>query len=204
MFGRHRQFKEVNPDTFVAPDFSAAFDVAEYIATIPEDAKIRGMFFNNIVKSAGPQVDVALRIPFKNYPATAFVELMRDLAAAVHSDTPLPLAFRRFGHSAFNEFATTVVGRALLAASFLDFHDVLTLAPRAYALAGTLAQAVYSPVDDHAGVIALRGCFDVPNFHEVGVFEGVLAAHNENGTVRVKRFGLGDVDLLIEWAKADQ
>jgi uncharacterized protein (TIGR02265 family) len=188
---------------FVEPDWSRSIDFEAYLAAIPADASVRGMFLPALIQSLGPDAPPPMRarryVPFKNYPIREYVELM---AQCCHRPT-LGIApaerVRRLGHGIYRSYASTITGTAIFAAAGGSFRRVLELCPSAFHLAASHCKVTVRELGEGRGVLELRRLWLVPDLHGVGIVEGALEVCNARGQVRVQKLGLADVDLEITW-----
>lgn len=189
---------------FGEPPWSAPLDADESLAALPDGAQMKGMFLAAIVARA---TDAGVTLPsarprytaFQWYPLREHCALLIELARAVWPNEPLRQGLRRIGRGAAPALVGSTLGKVMVGSAIGPAQVVREMA-KAYML---LAQpGTIAVVEDTPGrmVIALRDvCFFVDS-HHVGVYEGALRfAEARQPTVRIRRVGPNDLDLLCEW-----
>lgn len=184
---------------FSPPDWSAPLDIATWRDETPNGAAIRGMFFRAMLDASGVGHELGRFVPFKKYPATEWQRVAVICAKRIAPGRSVRQGLRELGRHAFPAFADSMVGRVILSVAGRDLEAALRLLPRAYDVAGSMASAELLDVSPGRAQLRLRDCWDFAEAHEVGVFEGVLAAFGKRGQVFVRPISCGDLDLLLVW-----
>jgi hypothetical protein len=126
------------PDGFALPDWQAPLDAADRIARAPEDGKIKGLFFSDVVARAGAHGPLPGArpeyVPFIDYPLREFMALLVSFAERAHAKDPLRLGLRLAGRGAYPALASTLIGKAIFAVPGHDFGNILQSAAHAYAV----------------------------------------------------------------------
>lgn len=186
---------------FVEPDWNASIDFEARLAATPSDAVVRGMFLQLLIQSLSSEA-LAKRparryVAFKNYPMREYIEL---LAASCNSDYP-PAAerVRQLGRAVYPNYASTLTGTAIFAIAGNNYRRVLELCPAAYRVSAASADVKVRTITDGRAELELRNLWNLPDFHQVGIFEGAMLQCNARGAIAVRVLGFGDVDLEITW-----
>jgi len=190
------------PEGFVHPDFSGELQLAERVRGLPRRAHVKGMFLKGIVDRAdavGVRLDCPRYIAFKDYPVSEYLELLAKAAALVHPDvTPLD-GLRRLGHTVYPTFISSTIGRVTMAVAGRDMRAAVSLAPRAYTIAGNTARIEILSLTKRSARLAFRNVWDWPGAYQVGIMEGAFDAYDVEGEVLVKIHSLCDAELYLEW-----
>ena len=188
---------------FAQPDWTASIDFEARLAAIPPKAAVRGMFLQLLMQGLGSEALAAVRdrryIAFKNYSMRDYVELLALACADPDSRVAPAQRVRELGRAVYPNYARSITGTAIFAAAGHSFRRVLELCPAAYRVAVVPAQVtVRSITDDHA-VIELRELWNLPDLHQVGIFEGAMQVCGARGSIRVKPIDFGSADFEVRW-----
>lgn len=188
---------------FAPPSWTAPFDPDAFVASIPADMRVRGLFFRNLIgqlKEAGGELPQTSYVPFQFYPGRDYVRLLVDVAHARHPRLPLRQGLRRIGHTVYGTFLQSTIGRVLFAFAGRDPRAALRVAPRAYAIAsgGTITARVYDDGPDRT-ILELQNVWTFPSCHEVGVLEGALQAFRSDAMIEIAEHSPGNVDFRVIW-----
>lgn len=189
-------------DGFVLPDFSGDLQLTERLNEMPPDARVKGMFIKGIIEraaAAGVELEHKRYVPFKDYPATEYLELLAAGAEAVHPNVPPLEGLRRLGHTVYGTFLSSTIGRVTMAVAGRDMRTAVSMVPRAYSLSGNLAQVDILSLTDRSARLALHDVWDWPGAYQVGIMEGGFDAFQVDGEVRVKLLGLCEAELQLDW-----
>jgi hypothetical protein len=78
----------------------------------------------------------------------------------------------------------------------------LELSPAAYRVSTPTAEVSIVEVEDGRALVALRRLWNLPDLHQVGIFEGAMDVCGVIGSIAVERHSLCDVDLEVRWRRA--
>ena len=125
-----REFKE--------PAWSAPFDEAEALRTIPEHATISGMFPAAIADAAKERgVSLASArdryLPFRFYPLREHARLLLETCEQFYWDLPKRQALRKLGRGAPKALVSSTLGKVLLGSAH-GVHDIVSAMAKAYPL----------------------------------------------------------------------
>lgn len=191
---------------FVEPNWNAAVDFGARLAAIPERATTRGMFLQLLVEGMGrdapPQLRVRRYIAFKKYPLREYVEVLAHACADPKSRLTSAQRVRALGRAVYPSYASTITGTAIFAAAGRNYRRVLELCPAAYAVAVEPSRVSVRSISDGHAVIELRELWNLPDLHQVGIFEGAMQVCGARGTIRVHQIDFGAADLEITWQDA--
>ncbi|HTV18455.1 MAG TPA: DUF2378 family protein [Polyangiaceae bacterium] len=191
----------LSPDDFVELDLKAALDVESRIAAAPEVATVRGMFFDQLVRSA-KHANIAREeryVPFRNYPLRDYMRLVVDVARARFPQLALRDAMRRVGWDAFLTLKASVTGKVLFSFARGDAQSVLQLAPDAYK--HTMSHCSVSLRVSSPGQVVLeyRDVYNFVECYQVGIVEGACRACGSVPQVRVRQRSAHHLDMLVRW-----
>jgi uncharacterized protein (TIGR02265 family) len=191
---------------FKEPDWKGAIDFAARISAIPEHAKARGMFFQLLIQAMGdraPEETSGRRyLAFKNYPMREYVELMMLGCAKRPKHEAAGEYVRRLGRLVYPSYAETLTGTAIFAAAGRNFRRALELCPAAYRVVMDPGAVTVRSISEGHAVIELREIWNLPEFHQVGVFEGAMDVCAATGTIEVDVIDFGSADFEIRWQQA--
>jgi uncharacterized protein (TIGR02265 family) len=188
----------------IEPDWSAPIDFESRLAAVTADATVRGMFLQLLQQSMGGEAGAAVRerryVAFKNYPMREYVELLALSCKQLGRGYAHGECVRRLGRMVYPRYAATVTGTAIFAAAGRNFRRVLELSPLAYRVSTPTAQVSILSIENGRALVALRRLWNLPDLHQVGIFEGAMEVCGVVGSVLVERYSLCDVDLEVRWS----
>ena len=192
---------QLRPEDFAEPDLRATLDVEARIAMAPEDATVRGMFFEQLARSAR-RAEIAREsryVPFRNYPLRDYMSLVAEVARVRFPRLALGDAIRRVGWDAFLTMKDSVTGKVLFAFARGDALSVLRLAPDAYK--HTMSHCSVSLRVSSPGQVVLeyRDLYNFVDCYQIGVVEGACRACGSVPRIRVRQLSVNDADMLIRW-----
>jgi uncharacterized protein (TIGR02265 family) len=186
---------------FVDPDLQSPLDVEARLAQTPSSAGAKGMFFEQLARSArrsGVACE-ARYVPFRDYPLQDFMRLLTDYARARFPKLPLREAFRRVGWDAFPTLMNSVAGKVIFAFARGDAHGVLRLAPDGYKHSLSHCKVSLRVSSPGQVVLEYRDVWNFPECYHVGVVEGACRAFGSEARVRTRVLSPCNVDMLIRW-----
>lgn len=197
------QATTTDPSGFGAPQWDAPFDVAREIADVPEDATVRGMFFDFVVEHVHEvtrtRIDTTTRLAFGRYPMRDYLALLVEGAEMLHPRVGTREALRRVGHHVFEEFCETMIGRAIFSVAGRNMDRIIALAPKAYdvSYAPTIVQT--HMVGPSAARVSMTPMFVFPDTFHVGVWEGAGRFCGVTTVVRVQKSRADFVEYDVRW-----
>lgn len=188
---------------FRLPDWKAEIDFDARIAAMPAHANARGMFFQYLLDVLEPQVIKQLEPPryiaFKSYPLRDYVTLMRRACALAFPGVPTSQAVRQLGRMVYPSYARTMTGTAVFAIAGRSYRRIIELCPRAYEIGMTPGKVAVREISDNHALVELRDIWNIPEFHQVGVWEGAQEVCEVEGTVETHVRGNASVDFMVRW-----
>jgi uncharacterized protein (TIGR02265 family) len=185
-----------------APDWSEKVDFAARLAAVPATASMRGMFIQFLLASAPPEVQAkyAARryIGFKNYTMREYVEILQDACAAAPKQSHAQ-CLRSLGWGVYPNYAKTITGTAIFAVAGLSFERMIEVSPTAYRVGLSPATVNVQTLGERHARVELRECWNVPEFHQVGIWEGAMHVCGVKGEIQTEPLGFGAVDFDINW-----
>jgi uncharacterized protein (TIGR02265 family) len=192
---------------FVEPDWKAQVDFEARLAAVPAEATVRGMFLQLLQESLPGDAASAARarryLSFKNYPMRDYVELLALGCTKLARGLGQGECVRRLGRTVYPRYADTITGTAIFAVAGRDFRRVLELCPAAYRVSTPTAEVSILNVEDGRARVALRGMWNLPDLHQIGIFEGAMDVCGVIGKITVERYSLCDVDFEVRWRAAN-
>jgi uncharacterized protein (TIGR02265 family) len=187
---------------FADPDWSQAIDFSKRLAAIPPGAMVRGMFLQLVVDAVGAthmaKRPIKRYSAFKNYPLREYVELLGF--AAEHMRTKAPAeCMRRLGWRVYPNYAKTITGTAIFSVAGHDFHRIIELAPTAYRISLQPSEIRIRKLEPQYAEIELRKLYNVPEFHQVGIWEGAMQTCGVQGQIKTEVIDFGAVNFEIRW-----
>jgi uncharacterized protein (TIGR02265 family) len=191
---------------FKEPDWEASIDFEARLAAIPEGAQVRGMFVQYLIEAVGadpaPYFGPRRYVGFKTYSMREYVEVLRWGARTAFPQLPQAEAVRRLGRCIYPNYANTVTGTAIFAVAGRDFKRVVELTPAAYRVSVPSSQINVRMLEDRHAIVELRDLWNLPDFHQVGIWEGAMQVCRAVGRIQVKVLGFDAVDFEIRWNDA--
>jgi len=188
---------------YAPPDWAAPINFDEEIAAIPAHATVRGMFLQFLVESLGARAAEQLQVPryiaFKSYPMRDYVSLLARGSRIVFPGVAPAEAVRRLGRVVYPNYARTMTGTAVFAVAGRDFRRIVELCPRAYQIGMTPGDVKVRSISDGHAFVELREIWNLPEFHQVGVWEGAMEVCGVTGTIATHRLRHGAVDFDVRW-----
>jgi uncharacterized protein (TIGR02265 family) len=187
---------------FADPDWSQPINFTERLAAIPKTSMVRGMFLQLLVDAIGP-THVAKLPPrryskFKNYPLCEYVELMAFAAEHMRKITPAECV-RRLGWRVYPSYAKTITGTAIFAVAGYDFRRIIELSPAAYQISLEPAEVRIRQLQPYFAQVELRNMYNIPEFHQVGIWEGAMQTCNVEGRIQIEIVDFGAVNFELHW-----
>jgi uncharacterized protein (TIGR02265 family) len=191
---------------FVEPDWNAPIDFNERLAATPAKANVRGMFLQLLMQGLGPEATAQVRdrryVAFKNYPMRDYIELLALSCKSGQSRFSAAERVRQLGKAVYPNYANTITGTAIFAVAGRNYRRVLELCPAAYRIASDVSEVTVRSISDDHAVVELRNLWNLPDYHQVGIFEGAMQVCGAQGNIRVQTLGFGDADFDITWRSA--
>jgi uncharacterized protein (TIGR02265 family) len=188
---------------FVEPDWSKPVDFQARLAAIPKQATVRGMFMQFLLESM--EVDITKKIgvrrylAFKSYPMREYVELLALGCELGFPGVPAAEAVRRLGRRFYPKYAQTITGTAIFAVAGRSFQRVVELTPAAYRVAVSPGTITVRSVSEQHARVELRDIWNLPDLHQVGIWEGAMLVCGAEGTIKTERIGMSAADFDINW-----
>ncbi len=191
------------PPEYPAPDERTPLDLDAHRALIPDEAVLKGMYFNDlrkVMREAGhPSRNTQHYTLFKDYPQRDYFELLVEAAQTVYPDLPLARALREVGRSAYPTLASSTIGRVVFGVLGGNLQAIFRVAKKGYDVSMNLTEVKTLETSPHHAVVQLDRCFVFPHQYQVGVFEGALATAGRDGEVRPLPLSPTSVRLYIVW-----
>lgn len=188
---------------FAPPDLDSPLDVDARVAAVPEKAKVRGMFFQDVhaaLKKAGlPVMGRESYVAFKFYPIRDYLRVTADGAQRLYPDLPLRRGLYLLGHDTYPRFAETMLGKAVFATVMGNLGDVLDATKRAYPMVLNPGRAEVLESGEGMRVMGLRDVWSFADCLHFGVFAGGMKALRVEGDIAVRVHSVTDVDIRLRW-----
>lgn len=163
---------------------------------------VRGMFLQLLVDAIGP-TNMAKRpmkrySAFKNYPLREYVELLAFASAHMRKKAAADCV-RRLGWRVYPNYAKTITGTAIFAVAGHDFHRMIEVSPTAYQVSLSPAEIRVVTLEAQYALIELRNLYNIPDFHQVGIWEGAMQTCGVQGQIKTEAIDFGAVNFEIHW-----
>lgn len=189
---------------FVEPNWKAPIHWEERIDAIPATANARGMFFQFLIDALGPRVALQIEAPtyiaFKSYPLREYVSLLARGSRVAFPSLASSEAVRRLGRLVYPNYAKTITGTAVFAVAGRNFRRIVELCPRAYEIGMTPGKVKIVSCEEGRAVVQLQDIWNVPEFHQVGVWEGGMDVCNVKGLIKTRVRNHGTCDFEVTWS----
>ena len=181
-------------------------DFEARLAAVPAHATVRGMFFQFLAQGLSPGAAAETKgrryVAFKNYPVREYIGLLASSCAEYAGRIPAAQHVRLLGRQVYPNYAETLTGTAIFAMAGRNFRRVVELCPAAYRVSmSPCTVEIQSFADGHA-VVQLRELWNMPDLHQVGIWEGAMDVCGARGEIRVQVHSLCDVDFELNWREA--
>lgn len=187
---------------YVDPDWSQPIDFEERLAAIPREAVVRGMFLQLLVDSIDPEQLAKLPkrryLAFKNYPVREYVELLLTVSQCRRSKSPADCV-RRLGWRVYPSYSKTISGTAIFAVAGRDFRRVIELSPAAYKVGMSPGSVQIRSLDAQHARVELRQIYNLPDLHQVGIWEGAMQTCGVEGRIQTEIIDYGAVNFEVSW-----
>lgn len=188
---------------FKEPDWEASIDFEARLAAVPERAQVRGMFLQYLIEAVGhdpaPFFGPRRYVAFKTYSIREYLEILRWGARTAFPYLPQAEAVRRLGRCIYPNYANTVTGLAIFAVAGRDFTRVVELTPAAYKVSVPPGRITVRLLEERHAIVELRDIWNLPDFHQVGIWEGAMQVCRAIGHIQVDVLGFDAVDFDIRW-----
>jgi uncharacterized protein (TIGR02265 family) len=191
--------------TFVKPDFDKPLDLAATIAEVPESATVRGMFFQMLNDRARREQGQPLRenVPpaFSRGSMRDYMELLVAAATTLYPNVPVREGLRRVGHTLYDDFFSTMVGKAIFSVAGRNFLRLTDLAPRAYEVSYEPCALRTEILGPNNVRVAMRPVHVFPDSFQVGAWEGAARFCSIEPMIRITPYATsGFLELDITYA----
>jgi uncharacterized protein (TIGR02265 family) len=187
---------------FVKPDWTAPLDLQKRIASMPANATVRGLFFNDLFAQF-PDVHAHAQrdryLTFSNYPFSEWCQVLTTAARVCFPKQTPREGVRRIGRRAFPALAQSHAGRVLFALAGNDALATIKVSSKAFALAQSHGSCEVVSVERGVALLHIRDAWDYPDAYYVGVYEGVFEVFGLAGEIDVCVRSLCDCDLRLTW-----
>jgi len=189
---------------FQRPDFASHLDVEALVASIPERATVKGMFFHSALGQARKKGVILpgreKYVAFQDYTVREHVQVLAECARLIYPGDSARQALRRLGRDAYRIFLESMVGRVLFSVAARRFESALHLTSKAYKVVGNMSSATIEDEQANSAVVHLRGVWNFPDSYHVGVFEEAVEDYGLKGEVLMRRNTADDVELKLVWS----
>ena len=187
---------------FDVPDWSQPVDFEARLAVVPPDAVIRGMFLQVLLDAFSQELKAKIRarryVAFKNYPMREYVELLALSAENNRAQRPAE-HMRRLGRLIYPNYVKTLSGSAIFAVAGRDYGRVIEASPTAYKVGLAPASITIKRLESNHAQVELRNVFNLPDFHQVGIWEGAMKVCGVSGAIKTRVIDFGATDFDIRW-----
>ncbi len=190
-------------ERFVEPDWGAPLDIAAYVAGIPADATIKGVFPAAVAEAAknrgGALTNARDRYhPFSDVPLREYVPMLHECAATLFPSLPPREGLRKLGRSALDAIARSTFGRVLLTSVF-DWKTSLAAVAKGASVITPGATMKVIEFEPHRAVVSMESVYTFFDSHHVGIFEKISSGANLRIRVRVDRRTAYDGKVELTW-----
>jgi uncharacterized protein (TIGR02265 family) len=191
------------PPEFLAPNDTAPLDVEAIIAATPEDAGLRGMYYQSYLdelKKRGLPVDPKHRYAaWRLYPMRPWQRFMVETAGRLYPELPLRGALRQLGLIAYSTFASSMVGRVIFGVLGKDVERIMRVASKGYEQSLSRCEVDVVDVTRSHARVHLRGVHSFLESYQLGVFEGALVMCERRGDVHHRPIAPGEAEIFCRW-----
>lgn len=171
----------------------------ERITLIPQQARVRGMFFRALSQNDRSARTEERYFPFNSYSTREYAAKLLATARTLHPRLSPANAVFKMGLDVFCVFASSLVGSALFSVAEHDFRRVLELGPRAYALAMSPGELIVTELSSNHAMLQLRNNWLFPDIFQPGVILGAMKINRVQGTAVVTRLSASEADIELSW-----
>ena len=202
-----------HPYNFRTPDFHGDVDAKAHLDATPDDAVVKGLFFDTMLKmlaSLPAELQEEVRrevpvmrpryLPFLDYPLREHMELSFAVVPRLFPDVPTRQAFRQMGWNAFPDFAGTMLGRVIYGnLGTEDLVRVFEAGPRGIAQAIKPGFAEVSAISDDHVRMEYYDIYGILDPYYIGVAEGTVRHYGKEPTVKIHTIDIANAVLDIRW-----
>jgi uncharacterized protein (TIGR02265 family) len=196
-------------ERFRVPDFTRPFELSVYLANTPEDATVKGLFFQDVIKfvqlakrpMAAERLPQLSRryVPFRDYPLREHMELTTQVARFLYADVPIREGLRRLGWLVFPGFAESLVGKVIFTIFGDNLDRVYELGPRSFPVSMSHGRAATERVGERHWRISFREIYGFLDCYYIGVIEGPIRRLKKTADVRLDAQSLSDGLMDVRW-----
>lgn len=191
------------PDGFVTPDFSRPLDVEAHVQATPEDATLKGMYFEQLRKM---MAEKGLTLPgprsylaFRDYPLRDYQRAVADAAKQLHPGVPLRESLRQIGRSSYRVLSSSLVGKVAFGVLGRDIPRITKLVSKAYELSVKPGKATALDIGENHSHVRLEEIYTFVDCMQVGSFEGVFDMLGYEGQVKIKPISASSCEFYSTW-----
>ncbi len=197
---------DLDPTDFGPPVLTGPVELEARLRELPDGNYARGMLFHGVVQRAveasGQRPPSAREryFPFKKYPVSEHMRLIREAAELAFPQLELRDGLRRLGHLTWDTARASTVGRVLHGLAGGNFAALVRRTAQTYGPMST-GRAIVVPHGPRQIEIRLRNLWTFPEVFHYGIFERVLESSRVEGEVLVRSHSYSSTDLLISWSE---
>lgn len=178
------------------------FSSSDYLASVPDDATARGMYFETLQKvreQSGLARMPGKWIPFKSYSRQKWLELSFQTAVDVCGDVPKGLY--KIGQRIYKDFADSLIGKTLFVISGSSFKDICRVAPKGYSASNNYGELRVISIDDKNAHVHFDGIWD-PIHLTAGLIDTALdVAGRKADFVLCTSTGPANIEFKVQYSK---
>lgn len=196
---------------YVAPSWDAPLDGEGYLRSVPEGARIKGLFCSAITAEAKRR-NLVLKyggekyLPFLDYSLRDHNRMLLEAANSFWPEAPLRLGLRKIGRAAVQSLLQTTFGKALLGGLTApeSVGRALTAIARAYSttLSRPTPVAEVVEVGERSVLFKLSDAWVFHDSQQIGIIEGLCKACGTHADVRYAMDGPASGEFMCHWEVA--
>ena len=175
----------------------------DWIEATPETHTVKGMYVTGLMQmleTVGVEAPKVDRVPaFKNTPLRPYMHMLLDAALTLYPPSPVREGLRRLGQLVIPTFATSMVGKVIMATAGHSWELSLKFVSRGYEASLTPGQCIVAEMRSGFALLQLRDIWNFGDSYQVGVIDGLMDWCRIQGKISPTVNSRSSVDMTIEW-----
>ena len=175
----------------------------EWISETPAENTVKGMYVAGLLQTletVGVVPPKRERLQaFKDYSLREYMDLLLDSALTIYPNSTVHNGLRSLGRLVIPTFATSIIGKVIMATASRSWDLSLKCVSRGYAASLKPGKCTVAEMTSGSALLQLRDIWNFGDSYQVGVIDGMMEWCRIQGKITPTVISRSSVDLAIEW-----